>query len=124
MYRKNFSKASEEWLWTDADQNDSFSDSSYLFPVLCILQMKLWQPELRLTQSSILGNSMKHICCWYDPIQVSFFGKTIALHDNAVIDCLIYMGTVGTNAVDHSPALNRPCLRAWTQLTYFLSFYH
>ena len=27
------------------------------------------------------------------------------------------MGTV-----DHSPALNRPCLRAWTQLTYFLSF--
>ena len=26
------------------------------------------------------------------------------------------------SAVDQSPALNRPCLRAWTQLTYFLSF--
>ena len=25
-------------------------------------------------------------------------------------------------AVAHSPALNRPCLRAWIQLTYFLSF--
>ena len=33
MSRKKLSKASEEWLWTDADKHDSFSDSSYLFPI-------------------------------------------------------------------------------------------
>ena len=38
MYREELSKASQEWLWTDADQNDSFSDSSYLFHVQHILQ--------------------------------------------------------------------------------------
>ena len=38
MYRKKFSKASQEWLGTDADQNDSFSDSSCLFPIQPILQ--------------------------------------------------------------------------------------
>ena len=38
MFRKQLSKASQEWLWTDADQNDSFSDSSYLFPIQRILQ--------------------------------------------------------------------------------------
>ena len=38
MYRKKLSKASQEWLWTDADQNDSFSDSSFLLPIQPILQ--------------------------------------------------------------------------------------
>ena len=38
MCRKKLSKASQEWLWNDADQNDSLSDSSYLFPVQRILQ--------------------------------------------------------------------------------------
>ena len=38
MYRKEFSKASQEWLWAEADQNDSGSDSSYLFPIQRILQ--------------------------------------------------------------------------------------
>ena len=38
MYRQKLSKASQEWRWTDADQNDSFSDSSYLFPIQRILQ--------------------------------------------------------------------------------------
>ena len=38
-----------------------------------------------------------------------------------MIDCLIKWLQLAP-AFDHSPALNRPCLRAWTQLTYFLSF--
>ena len=52
-----------------------------------------------------------------------FFGTTTALHDDAVIDCLIKCAQLAP-AVDHSPALNRPCLRAWTQLTYFLPFFY
>ena len=36
--QKKLSKASQEWLWTDADQNDWLSDSSYLFPIQRILQ--------------------------------------------------------------------------------------
>ena len=47
-------------------------------------------------------------------------GRTIVLPDDAVIDCLIKWAQLAP-AVDHSPALNRPCLHAWTQLTYFLS---
>ena len=38
MYRKKLSKVSQEWLWTDVDQKDSFSDSSYLFPIQRIFQ--------------------------------------------------------------------------------------
>ena len=38
MWREKLLKASQEWLWTDADQNDSFSDASYLFPVQQIFQ--------------------------------------------------------------------------------------
>ena len=37
MCRKKLSKASQEWLWTDADQNDLFSDSSYLSPIQPII---------------------------------------------------------------------------------------
>ena len=37
MYRKKIFKASQELAWTDANQNDSFSDSSYLFPIQRIL---------------------------------------------------------------------------------------
>ena len=48
----------------------------------------------------------------------TFFGRTIA---DASIDCLIRWVQLAS-AVYHSPALNRPSLRAWTQLTYFLSF--
>ena len=55
MYRKKFSKASQEWLWT-----------------------------------------MQSLIAWLN-------------------------GFSWTPAFDHSPALNRPCLRAWTQLTYFFS---
>ena len=38
MCRKKFSKASQEWFWNDADQNDWLRDSSYLFPVQRSLQ--------------------------------------------------------------------------------------
>ena len=72
MYRKTFSKASQEWLGSDADQNDSFSDSSYLFPIQCILQNEVMIARTELVQSSILGNSMKDICYWWDPIRESF----------------------------------------------------
>ena len=37
----------------------------------------------------------------------------MALHEDAVIDWLIEWVQF-TAAFDHSPALNRPCLRAWT----------
>ena len=80
-------------------------------------KIKLRQPEVRLIQSSILDNSTKDTC--FGRIQFSnVFG--IALHYDAVIDCLIE-GVQLTPAVDYSLALNRPSLRAWTQLTYFLS---
>ena len=51
----------------------------------------------------------------------TFFGRTVALPGDAVIDWLIKWVQLAP-AVDHSPVLNRSCLRAWTQLTYFLSF--
>ena len=52
---------------------------------------------------------------------ITFSGRTIALRDAAVVDCLIKRVQL-TPAVDHSLALDCPRLRAWTQLTYFLSF--
>ena len=51
-----------------------------------------------------------------------FFGKIIALRDDAVIDCLIKWAQLA-HAVDHNPALNHPCLRAWTPLSYFPSLF-
>ena len=51
----------------------------------------------------------------------NFFGRTIALRNKGVIDWLIEWVQLAP-AVDHSPVLNRPCLRAWTQLTYFFFF--
>ena len=48
------------------------------------------------------------------------FARTIVLRDEAVIDCLIKWVQLAP-AVDHSPVLNCPGLRAWTQLTYLLS---
>ena len=52
MCRKKSSKASQEWLWTDADQNDPSSDSSYLFPIQRILQN--WVLIVRTEANSIL----------------------------------------------------------------------
>ena len=48
-------------------------------------------------------------------------GRTSSLPDDAVIDWLIKWVQLAAAAV-HNPALNRPCLRAWAYLTYFLSF--
>ena len=69
-----------------------------------------------------MGNSIKVICCWWDPIRERFFGRTSALRDNAVVDCLIKWVQLAP-AIDPIPVLNHPCLRGWTQLTYFLSFF-
>ena len=53
MFRKKFSKASEEWLWNrPKDQNDSFSDSSYLFPIQVILEN--WNMMARTQANPIL----------------------------------------------------------------------
>ena len=38
---KKLSKASQEWLGTEADLNDSFSDSAYWFPIQRILQKEV-----------------------------------------------------------------------------------
>ena len=52
-------------------------------------------------------------------LRFSYFTRTVAsLPDDAIIDCLIKWVQLAP-AVDR----NRPCLRAWTQLTYFLSFF-
>ena len=40
-------------------------------------KIELWWLELRLIQSSILGNSMKDIYCWYDPIRERFLVKLL-----------------------------------------------
>ena len=39
MYRKKFSKASQELLETDADLNDWFLDCPYLFPYSASFKM-------------------------------------------------------------------------------------
>ena len=118
MYRKKFRR--EVRFWTDKDQNDSFSDSSYLFPIQRILQNEVM--IVRNEANSILDLG------WFNegyPLLVgsnsgTFFSSTIASRDDTVIDCLIKWVQLAP-AVDHGPALNRPCLRAWTQLTYFPS---
>ena len=50
-----------------------------------------------------------------------FFGRLLFLRFDAVVDCLIKWVHLAL-AFDQSPALKHPCLRARTQLTYFLSF--
>ena len=77
-------------------------------------ELKLWWPELRLN----LGLFNEGYLLLVGSNSGTFFGETIALRDDAVVDCLIKW----VSAFYQSPALNRPCLRAWTQLTYFLSF--
>ena len=71
-------------------------------------------------QSSILGNERCLLLAASN--LVTFFGTTIALHNEAVIDWLIKWVQLAS-AVDRSPVLDHSGLRAWTQLTYFLSFY-
>ena len=106
----------------NADQNDCCSDFSYLFPCTAPFKIKLRQTELRFIRSSILCNSMKIIQYWYDPIRKGFFVRLLVYALIAVIDWLIKW-VQSAPAVDHSPVLKGPCLRAWTQLTYFLSFF-
>ena len=120
MYRKEFSKASQEWLWTDADQNDSFSDSSYLFPIQPILQKEVMIARTEANSILYLGWFNEGHLLLIGSNSEMFFGRTIALPDDAVIDYLIKWVQLAP-AVDHSPALNRPCLRTWTQMSYFLS---
>ena len=70
--------------------------------------------------SIFLSNSMKGIS--FGGIQIDNVSRqTIASRDDAVIDCLIKWVQLALD-VDHSPALNRLCLRVWTQLTYLLAF--
>ena len=120
MYGKKLSKASQELLWTDADQNDSFSNSSYLFPIQRILQNEVM--IARTEANSILDLE------WFNVGHLllvgsnsgTFFGKTTALRGDAVIDCLVRW-VQWAPAVYHSPSLDRSCLHAWTQLTYLFS---
>ena len=120
MYRKELSKASQEWRWNDADQNDLFSDSSYLFPIQCILQN--WVMIARADSILDLGRFNEGYLLLVGSSTVTFFRRTIALHDDAIIDCLIKW-VQSAPAVDHSPALNHPGLPAGTQLAYLLFFY-
>ena len=118
MYRKKLSKASQELLWSDADRNDSFSDSSYPFPSL-----QNWIVIARTGACPFLDLEKFNEGCLLlvGSNSVTFFGRIIALPDDAIMDWLIKWTHLAP-AVDRSPALNRLCLRAWTQLTYFLSF--
>ena len=62
-------------------------------------KIKLWQPELRPIQSSINREYLLLV----GSNSVTFFGRTIALPDEAVIDWLIKRAQL-TPAVGHSPA--------------------
>ena len=55
MDRKKLSKASQEWLWTDVDQNDSFSDPSYLFFIQRILQNEVMIAKIEANSILDLG---------------------------------------------------------------------
>ena len=89
MYGKKCSKASQELLWSDADQNDSFLDSSFLFPIQRILQN--WVMIAKTEADSILD--LGKFSEWYLPLvefdSGTFFGKIVALRDDSNIDCLI-----------------------------------
>ena len=121
MYRKKFSKASQEWLWTRCT-------SKWLIFRLFLLVPYTAYPSKSSRDSQNWG--------WFNPrsqvineeylvmvgaVPVTFLGRLLFLHEDAVIDWLIKCVQLAA-AVDHSPALNRPCLPAWTQLTYFLFF--
>ena len=120
MYRKQLSKANQEWLWTDTDQNDSFSDSSYLFPVQRILQNEVMIARTEANWISILGNQIKDICYWWDVIRKVFFvGLLLYVITQPLIAWLNECGWHQLSTIAQ-PWTAR--LRAWTQLTYFLSF--
>ena len=119
MCRRKLSKASQEWLWTNADQNDSFSDSSYLFPIQPILQN--WVLIARTEANSILDLGEFNEA--YLPLAGSnpgtFFGRT---DDDAVIDWLIKSVHL-TSPFAHSPALNHPLSllgHRWPTFSLFL----
>ena len=121
MFRKELSKASEEWLWNDADQNDSFSDSSYLFPIQRIIQNEAMIARTETNSIHDLGQINEGYLLLTGSNSGKFLDRTIDLRDDATIDWLIKWVQLAA-AFDHGPALNCPCLCAWTQLTYFLSF--
>ena len=98
-----------------------FSDSSYLFPIQRILQNEVMTARFEANSILDLGWFNEEHLLLVGFNSVTFIGRTIAWRDEAVIDCLIKWVQLAS-AVDHSPALNRSCLRAWTQLAYFLSF--
>ena len=118
---KSFSKTSQKSHWNDASQKGSFSNYAYLFPNSVFFKINSHWSEPRLLQSTIFNKEMKGYLTLLWSNSGTFFDTTIALRGDAAIDCLIKWVQL-TTAVDHSPALNCPCLRVWTQLTYFLSF--
>ena len=119
MYRKKLSKASQEWLWTEADQNDSFSDSSYKFPIQRILQNEVM--TARTQANSILDFGNFGCLVVVGSNSETCLERTITLHYDAVIDCLIKWVQLAP-AFDHSPALNRSslCLDTADLLSLFL----
>ena len=121
MYGKQFVKTSQELLWTDTDQNDSFSDSSYLFPIQRILQNEVMIARTEANSILDLGQFNEGYLLLVGPDLITFFGRTITVPYDVVIGWLIKWVQL-TPALNHSPALNRPCLRASRQLTYSLSF--
>ena len=114
------SKTSQEWHW-------EWRRSKWLiFRLFLPLPYTAYPSKLSYdTQNWGWFNFLEQFNEGYLPLEwsntVTFFGRTIVLRDDAVIDCLIKW-VQWPPAVDHSPALNRLCLRAWTQLTYFHSF--
>ena len=119
MYRKTFSKASQEWLWTDADQNDSFSDSSYLPPIQRILQNEVMIARTMANTILDLEWFNEGYLLLVGTNSVTFLvGYCFDWMMQSLIDWLNEF-IQSTSALDHRPALNRPCLHAWTQLTYF-----
>ena len=117
MYGKEFSKPSQEWLWNDANQNDSFSDFSYLFPIQCILQNEVKIATTEANAFLDLGQFNEACVLLMGSNTVTFFGRTVAFCGDAVIDCLVKWVQF-TPAVDHSPALS-PCLDTANLLSLF-----
>ena len=105
MNKRTFLKASQELLWTDVDQNVSFSDSSCLFPTQHIFQN--WATITRTKANSILnlGWFNQGYLLLVDSNSVTFFDLTNGLRHSSVIDCFIKWVQL-TSACDHSPALN------------------
>ena len=111
-----------EWLCNDADQNELFLVYFYPFLIQLLLQNKVMIAKTEAY--SILGLEYfnEGYLLMVGPKSVTFFGRTIAVRDDAVIDCLIKWVQLAP-AIDHSQPWTAPVSvleYSWPTFSLFL----